>query len=257
MWLHTVTNYQYAQGGTLRSTLRTLYGQGGVGRLYRGLVPTIVLSSLVRFGDIATNAGTLAVFREWETQSGKQVALPIQTAAASMLAALWRVCLTPLEVLKTNLMVSGPLGYSNLQSKLKTDGMRVAYYGSFAGFGLAWAAHYPWFVVFNHLQSFVPNTDKPFLRTIRNGLIGFSASSIAACTSNWIRVLKTLKQSNPDVHTYRDAVRIVLLKDGARGIFTRGLGTRIILQGLQGGTFTIIWKTVEDAFGRNDKSLKH
>ena len=61
MWLRTTMNYQYANGGTLRGALATLYAEGGVARLYQGFPFALVQGPLSRFGDTAANAFVLAL----------------------------------------------------------------------------------------------------------------------------------------------------------------------------------------------------
>jgi len=51
MWLRTSMNYQYRYGGTLGSSLSSLYEEGGVGRLYQGLPFALIQGPLTRFGD--------------------------------------------------------------------------------------------------------------------------------------------------------------------------------------------------------------
>jgi len=256
MWLHTVSNYQWVHGGSLLSTLRHLYSVGGIARLYRGVAPTMVLSTLIRFGDISANAGCLAAFDEWQQRSGKSVSLSLQTASASVVAAAWRFLLTPIEVVKTNLMVSGTDAWAVLRSKFAQGGAKFAYYGSFAGVGVSAAAHFPWFYTYNHLQVAIPDGSDGISRNVRNGFIGFCASTVAACASNWIRVLKAVKQASPTVWTYNSGLREVLSHDGVYGLMTRGLGTRVLAQGLQGCVFTIVWKGIESGSKHARESLE-
>merc|ERR1719413_159526 len=56
MWLRTAMNYQYKNGGSLPATLSILWAEGGIGRLYKGLLPWAILQApLSRFGDTAAN----------------------------------------------------------------------------------------------------------------------------------------------------------------------------------------------------------
>ena len=48
-----------AKGGTMLSTIKLLYKEGGVPRFYRGLVPALIQSPISRFGDTFANAGVL------------------------------------------------------------------------------------------------------------------------------------------------------------------------------------------------------
>ncbi len=48
MWLRTSMNYQYRYGGTLNSSLETLYKEGGIPRLYQGLPFALVQGPMTR-----------------------------------------------------------------------------------------------------------------------------------------------------------------------------------------------------------------
>jgi len=51
MWLRTTMNYQYRYGGSTTEVLKRLYGEGGVGRFYRGLGFALIQQPLSRFGN--------------------------------------------------------------------------------------------------------------------------------------------------------------------------------------------------------------
>jgi hypothetical protein len=96
MWLRTSMNYQYRYGGTLQSSLQTLWDQGGITRLYQGLPFALVQGPLTRFGDTAANVGILALL---ETLPATQDwPLPLKTACGSAAAGLWRIVLSKLAV---------------------------------------------------------------------------------------------------------------------------------------------------------------
>ena len=82
MWLRTAMNFQYRYGGTLGSSLKELYDDGGVPRLYQGLPFALVQGPLTRFGDTACNIGVLALL-EGIPQTA-DLPLPLKTAAGSL-----------------------------------------------------------------------------------------------------------------------------------------------------------------------------
>lgn len=43
------------------------------------------------------------------------------------------------------------------------------------------------------------------------------------------------------------AVKMVIEKDGVIGLFGRGLGTRLVTNGLQGIMFSVMWRLIQDA----------
>ena len=50
MWMRTVMNYQYRYSGGFFEVFGKLYKDGGIPRLYRGLVPALMQAPLSRFG---------------------------------------------------------------------------------------------------------------------------------------------------------------------------------------------------------------
>merc|ERR1719428_2307142 len=62
MWLRTTMNYQVKNGGSFLETLKKLWAEGGLARLYRGLFPWAIFQApLSRFGDVAANEMVISV----------------------------------------------------------------------------------------------------------------------------------------------------------------------------------------------------
>lgn len=114
------------------------------------------------------------------------------------------------------------------------------------------AHSFPWFFTFNTLQEYIPkpDQDKTFQKFGRNAFIGFTSSVISDCCSNSLRVIKTTKQTNQVPISYPQAIKMVLDADGIIGLFGRGLRTRIIANGFQGLTFSVIWKALEEKWNK-------
>jgi hypothetical protein len=112
MWLRTTMNYQYRHGTSTMTALRTLWSQGGLGRLYQGLPFALVQSPISRFGDTAANTGVLALL------ASSPLTLGERTACASAAASAWRLAITPLDTLKTTLQVEGAAAYEQLLAKV-------------------------------------------------------------------------------------------------------------------------------------------
>ena len=62
------------------------------------------------------------------------------------------------------------------------------------------------------------------------------------------RVIKTTKQTHESNISYGKAINNVIEKDGVKGLFFRGLKTRILANGLQSSMFAIAWKYIEKLF---------
>eukprot|EP00759_Apiculatamorpha_spiralis_P006837 PhF_6_TR14093/c0_g1_i2/m.22519 len=121
MWLHTVMNYQYRNGGQLVTTTKLLYREGGIPRFYRGIVPALIYSPISRFGDVAANDGILTLFQS--QQSLQNVPVFAQTATASCTAAVIRLLWMPLDAWKTTKQVEGAHGLQLLREKVVKHGV--------------------------------------------------------------------------------------------------------------------------------------
>lgn len=87
---------------------------------------------------------------------------------------------------------------------------------------------------------------------LRNAGIGFVASIISDTFVNAIRVVKTTKQSIGSKHAvgYWEIVRMIKAADGWKGLFGRGLRTRIFANALQSIVFIVIWRGLADMWKR-------
>ena len=249
MWLRTSMNYQYRFGGTLRSSLKELYDEGGIPRLYQGLPVAIVQGPLTRFGDTAANVGVLALLESIPETS--QLPLPVKTAVGSLTAGAWRIFLMPIDTTKTCLQVEGAAGLDRLKQRVVEDGPSPLYQGSLASAAATAAGHYPWFLTYNFLGEQLPvvaREDDLLLFLVRSAALGLAASCVSDCVSNSLRVIKTTKQTAGfgDDETreisYREALGLVLEKDGVQGLLGRGLQTRLLTNAIQGSLFSVLWK---------------
>jgi hypothetical protein len=233
-------NYQYRFGTTTTEAINTLYVDGGYSRYYQGLGAALVQGPVARFGDTAANAGILALL-----ESNKFMrTLPkfIQTAFASFAAALFRMILTPVDTLKTTLQAQGKRGWGILARRIKTYGLGTLWFGAWATAAATFVGHYPWFGTYNQLDKSLPQPTTLGQQILRQAFIGFVASVISDTVSNSLRVVKTYRQVDETRISYLDAARAVIVTDGVRGLFGRGLKTRIIANGAQGLMFSVLWK---------------
>ena len=56
------------------------------------------------------------------------------------------------------------------------------------------------------------------------------------------------RQTSATTIGYRAAAKQIIDKDGLLGLFTRGLGTRLLTNGIQASTFSVLWKLLEEMF---------
>ncbi|GIL82398.1 hypothetical protein Vretifemale_11394 [Volvox reticuliferus] len=245
MWLRTTINYQYRYGTTTLEALKTLYAQGGIPRFYQGLLPALIQGPLSRFGDTAANTGMLALLED--------VDMPVafKTVAASLAAGAFRIVLMPVDACKTILQVEGKNGFNALVHKVQIGGPTVLFHGALAASVATFVGHYPWFATYNTLNSVLPKYDDSLpKRLLRSAFIGFCSSFVSDCCSNSIRVVKTTKQTATIPMTYSEVVQEIIKKDGVHGLFFRGLGTKIITNGIQGIMFTVMWRLGQDYWNK-------
>jgi hypothetical protein len=242
MWMRTTVNYQYRNGTTFPVALRTLYADGGIPRFYRGVLPALIQGPLSRFGDTAANTGVLTLLNSLD--STKDMSVGIKTIAASASAAGFRIFLMPVDTVKTTMQVTGK--FSNVVTKVKAGGVPVLYHGSLAAASATFVGHYPWFFTYNFLSEKLPKQDTQLGELGRRAIMGFCASAISDTCSNSIRVVKVYKQSSSEVLSYPQVVKNVIEESGVRGLFFRGLETKILANGMQGILFSILWKRFEE-----------
>lgn len=243
MWMRTTINYQYRNGTSFPVALRTLYADGGIPRFYRGVLPALVQGPLSRFGDTAANTGMITLMDSLETT--KDLNVGIKTVTASMAAAVFRIFLMPVDTVKTTMQVTGK--FSNVITKVKAEGVPALYHGSLAAASATFVGHYPWFFTYNLLSEKLPKQDDQLRELGRRAIMGFSASAVSDTCSNSIRVVKVYKQSSQETLSYPQVVQRVIKESGMKGLFFRGLETKILANGLQGILFSILWKHFEEA----------
>jgi len=246
MPIDTTITYQYRYGIRARNALQLLSNQGGIKRFYAGVVPALVMGPLSRFGDTASNAAIISFVESHPTM--RDLPVIAQTCIGSVMASGWRVMLMPLDMLKTISQVKGQgIAVKELKRRIHSHGILAMWQGSSAACLTTLCGHLPWYSTFNFLNRHLPKfQNETYLRTIRNGFIGFTASMVTDCCTNSLRVLKAIRQAE-DI-SYRKAAKLVIEKDGMIGLFSRGLKTRMFANGFQGLIFTAVWKTFEEKF---------
>ena len=233
MWLRTTVNYQYTHGGGTLQALRSLYQQGGIRRFYRGYPVAMLHAPLSRFGDIAS----YSIVRQQE--------LPVwqETALATMGSSAWKLALMPLDTLKTSLQVHGEA--RTLARKVRAVGPSTLFHGYLGAAGASMVGYYPWFFTYGWLDRELPQHDEKLHQLFRHASMGFLASTTSDCISNAARVVKVCRQTHHTPLSYMGAAQHVLAAEGVLGLMGRGLGTKLVANGVQGATFSVAWKYLE------------
>mmetsp|Transcript_17252 Transcript_17252/g.47173 ORF Transcript_17252/g.47173 Transcript_17252/m.47173 type:complete len:386 (+) Transcript_17252:156-1313(+) len=242
MWLRTITNYQCRYGTTFRQALQTLLNEGGIRRLYKGLAFALIQAPITRFVSTAANdsvESALASFKQTRLWGPERT-----TIVASLVVGFARILLMPIDTMKTVLQVDSLEGFRGLMRRLKMGKFMVLYEGAAAVAIMGVVGHYPWFMTYNFLhvrpwlKEMVPS---PFLR---NAFIGFMASIVSDTATNVFRVVKTTKQvtGSKNNSSYAEIIRMILAADGWKGLFGRGLRSRLASNALQSILFTVCWR---------------
>lgn len=241
MWMRTTINYQHKNGLTTMGALSALYEEGGIARFYQGFGAALFQAPLSRFGDTAANAGTIALLAgvTWLSPA-------VKTICASVAAALFRIGITPIDALKTSQQVHGAKGTLVLMERIATEGILTLYSGALGTVVATFLGHYPWFLTYNYLQAKLPKPQGSVQRNLRSAFIGFMSSLTSDVVSNSMRVIKTFKQTAQSPISYLGAVSQIIEADGLSGLFLRGLGTKLLSNGLQAMLFTVCWRYFEE-----------
>jgi hypothetical protein len=245
MWLRTTVNYQYKNGGTLYEAMTMLYAAGGIARFYMGIEWALIVGPLSRFGDTAANEGGLTLFAG--------LPITVATALVSCLAASWRIVIHPIQNIKTVLQTDGVAGWTILANKIDSTGYISLWDGALGNSAATWMGHFPSFTVWNYLDRVIPKQDLTFIQTLcRNAGIGFCSSFVADCVSNSMRVITIAKSTSVTDISYSEAAFGVIEVDGLWGLLGRGLGAKILCNGISAMLFSVLWKYLQDRMGKSE-----
>jgi hypothetical protein len=138
-----------------------------------------------------------------------------------------------------------------LMMRVRQGKIGALYAGSIATAVSAIVGHYPWFACYNFLKSAAWLPVLMPSQLLRNAAIGLISSIVSDTVVNVFRVVKTTKQSMGSKHdmSYGETIRMILAADGWKGLFGRGLRTRIVANALQSVMFTVIWRGLAEYWG--------
>ena len=230
-WLKTTTTYQYKTGISTSEAFKYLFNSGGIRRFYNGYVPSLIMGTSCRFGDVIS-------YKYLEKQNNlSQIQ---KSSLASLSSMIWRINLMPLDTLDNMLQAHGNNGINIIKNKVKKQGPSVLYYG-----GVAWSVtnfigYIGWFYTYSLMEKY--NSNNRFDPNMYSIVEGFTCTTISDIITNPIRVLKTYRQIEPSKITYYQSYNTIVNKFGVKSLLFRGLKTRIIMHGIQNSLFVILWK---------------
>ena len=185
-----------------------------------------------------------------------------------------RMVLVPVDTLKTTMQTRGAPGVQLLKDRVKKYGVGTLWYGAWATAAASFVGSFPWFATYNWLSSALPPPDTQVQKLLRQAFIGFAASVVSDTVSNSLRVVKTYRQVHEGRVSYSASLHVtvrhcshqrlrltrgsllvpaaaaaksIIATDGLYGLFIRGLGTRVLANGLQGLMFSVLWRYLQDA----------
>jgi len=254
MWLRTTINYQCRYGSSFFRALSILYKEGGIGRFYRGIGFALFQAPLTRFVATASNDGVLALLAGLPLTKNWTPAF--NTVFASLTVGAFRILLMPIDTCKTVLQVDSREGFRALMRRVRAGKIGALYQGAIATAVSSTIGHYPWFVIYNGLSSAEWLKRLFPKKLIRNASIGLVASLVSDTIINVFRVIKTTKQSIGANHdfSYSDTIRVIVAADGWKGLFGRGLRTRVLANSVQSIIFTVIWRGLAERWGNTDNA---
>ena len=250
MWLRTTINYQFKNGGGTFDTIKTLYGEGGIPRFYRGVGFALIHAPLSRFGDTTANMLAMTALENTELNKAQK------TFVGSLGAGLWRFAIIPVDSFKSHLQVHGVDGLSIIKKKIRVNGISTLYSGASASISGTIIGHFPWFYTYNYLQDVAPykNTESNIVSFLRSGSIGFLSSATSDIVSNSVRVLKIAKQTDENNHSYSRIIKDIVKQDSITGLFFRGLKTKLLLNGIQGFVFVIVFDKLKQILNNSSST---
>ena len=68
-----------------------------------------------------------------------------------------------------------------------------------------------------------------------------------------MRVVKTAKQTSREAASYFAVASQIVAQDGIAGLLFRGLGTKLLSNGLQAMLFTVCWRYLEEKLNERAK----
>ena len=221
------------------------YYKGGIPRLYSGISFALIQAPISRFISTAANDGINVLLQNYNWGPSRKVIV------AAFVVGFFRILLMPIDTCKTILQIENKKGLQQLLAKVKRGQIHLLYSGALTNAISSFIGHYPWFYTYNLLV-----TNELLIKTIpwnigRNAFIGFISSIVSDTIANSMRVIKTTKQAlagsaQRSSTTYGETISLILAVDGWRGLFGRGLKTRILGNALQSILFTVVWRSLSE-----------
>ena len=176
--------------------------------------------------------------------------LPLQNLAGAGVASVFRFALTPIDTLKSTAQVAGAEG---VKAILDEPSLGRLYRGGLGNSAASIIGYYPFFLTYNYLTTLIPEEARTiegeglFAFLAYRAAVGVASSATSDCFSNLVRVLKTYRQTDVEDVGWVEVFDRLKAEEGGNltKVWTRGLGTRIGVNALQSGLFSLVWKYLQ------------
>lgn len=240
IWLRTINKHQYYYGYSIIQSYKTLYNEGSIFRFFRGTFPAVIDNGLCRFGD--------AFIYSYVKNNFSNYNIINQSLTISILSTPHKLFLTPLDTIANNYHIFGDKGKTIIKKKINDNGLKILYNGGSSIMVLNIFSSYIWFTSLLYLEKKTEPLYAKYNHSIINGFNGLLSSILTDITTNPIRILKTYRQTNMYNYGYIDSIKSIVKEKGLFNFLTRGLGSRLIIHGIQSSLFLITWKKIEKMF---------
>ena len=233
LWLRTINKNQYKYGSQFAPTMRILYNDGNIPRFFRGFTPAIIDNALCRFGD--------AYIYCYINKHYSDLSLHKKSTLMSLLTTPHKMLLTPLDMISVNYHIYGKNGGNVIKNTIKKNGILTLYTGGSQILFLNIFSNYIWFTTFLYLEGIHQHYKSS--HTL-NAIHGFIPTIISDIFTNPFRMIKTYKQSSPEL-SYKECIRELVNNNySMSNILFRGLSSRMLIHGIQTSVYVVLWKSL-------------
>ena len=233
----TIIKYQYVNGTPILNTFNILSKSKDYFRLFRGIIPNCFKYSLGRMGE----AGIYTYYNDINNNTINI----IDNSKLSGIIALWKINLMPLDTISNIYQINGTKGFNILKTKIKNYGFNTLYYGSYPHLLILYTHSFIWYGIFNKLENILVNNN--LNSNLNYCVLGFTSSAVTDFIINPIKIVKVYKQTNNSKITYQQCLK-ELMKNNKYNFIYRGLGLKIIINGINSSLYVFLWKNIEKKF---------
>jgi hypothetical protein len=104
-----------------------------------------------------------------------------------------------------------------MKNRAKTLGYKTIFNGAIATMIQTFLGHYPWFFIYNTLNSVIKDYEEFHKKVLRAASIGFISSMVSDSSTNWLKVITTTRQTIKNNDGYTVIMRNIIKEKGFFG----------------------------------------